>query len=730
MAISENLKKIYRKTYITFFIFLFLGFFFSLFIAFFSYSNLEYHIIFFYNYFITNTLLILLKNLLFITLLFIVFCYSIVINKGDTITKTGSALHFYQIVSRGLYIVVFLTCFFIFSTEILIPMLESSLETLKNSTLRANTSLLNAKEAEKKGDLIESLTYYNEYLTIIPNDWNILDKTRELKNKIGLPKKINSYDFENLILKNIKDSANYDLVKNSYIHNSYKGYYTISPNLSNEDKNRIWQIIYNTGFFKAKSMSDENIEKGYEVEDTSISTRITDYSQLADIYFDKKDYLTAWFYYQHMAEADKSKRKYALERIALIKKGLRFQRSDLSDKQFEEFLTESDKQIKKIYSLKKKASESFNNGEYQKAYFYYNDILYINRNLRDAIEGKNLSYEKLKNSGVELSEILKAQTFSGKQNFLFFADIDTIVLVDYIVKKYDNENLRNTYYLYNVKIINFDSSFKNIRTIFAKYGQTKSLNTYTLYCYDLSNRENEFYPVLYENNVYKGELKKEYIFRFPVDINTLYNFSYNYSKALNFSLLRLLQLNRLGANVLKITNEFDINEFENFILPKIKDKKSKELLLNVYKLNQLTKKYYLIDDITEEQKSKLIKIFSKIGLKQGSLSIGFNVNFIKTAIVDKISRFFMFFYLSLFFITLSWRLKVDYFSTMKKIYLPFLLFIPFFIFFLLEIIYTVNTLLCSIMAVSFNFELLLLVSIIFNLLITIISTIFLSANSV
>jgi len=664
---------------------------------------------------------------------FIVFCYSLIIGREDTITKDGSKIHFYQIISRGLYIIIVLTVLYIFSTEIIIPSLENDLEALRNSTLRAKFSLESARESEKMGDFIESLSYYNEYLTIVPNDWNIIEKTRELKNKINLPKKIDSYDFENLILKNIKDSADYDFVKNSYILYSYKGYYTILPNLSSEDKSKIWQIIYKTGYFKIKKeQNTENREtiEGYEKEDTSISVNITDYSQLADIYFDKKDYMSAWFYYQHMAEADRDKRKYALERIALIKKALRFQRSDLSDKQFEEFLTDSDKEVKKIYYLKTKASEHFEKGEYQKAYFYYTDILYINRNLRDAIQGKNLCYEKLKKNAVEFSEIMKAKKFPGKKNFLFFSDSNTLVYIDYIVKKYDNESLRNTYYLYNVKIITFDNSFKNIKTIFAKYGQAKSLNTYTLYCYDISNRDNEFYPILYENNVSKGEIKKEYIFRFPVDINTLYNFSYNYSKTFNFSLLRLFLLNNLGANVLNIVNEFDINEFENVILPKIKNKKEKEFVLTLYKLEPFTKKYYINEDITEEQKSKLYKIFSNIGIKKENLSIGFNLNFIKTAIADKISRFFMFFYMSLFIMALSWRLRSNFFGSIKKIYLPFLILIPFFIFFLLEIIYTLNTLLCSIMAISLNFEMLLLFSICFNLLLTIIATIFISANYV
>lgn len=731
MALSENLKTIYRKTYITFFIFLFLGFLVSLFISYFSYSNVEYHKIFFARYFINNTILILLKNLLFITLVFITFCYSLIIGKEDMITKDASKLHFYQVISRGLYIIIVLTVIYIFSTEIVIPSLENELEALKNSTLRATISLKNAKDSEKSGDFLDSLTYYNEYLSIVPNDWDVIEKTRELKNRINLPKKIESNDFENLILKNIKDQTNYDLVKNSYIHNIYKGYYTILPNLSNEDKNKIWQIIYKTGYFKVKNSENREAEiEGYEKEDTSISTSITDYSQLADIYFDKKDYMSAWFYYQHMAEADKDKRKYALERISLIKKALRFQRSDLSDKQFEEFLKDSDKEIKKIYSLKKKAVEYFENKEYQKAYFYYSDILYINRNLRDAIQGKNISYEKLKKSAVELFDILKARSFPGKKNFIFFADRNTLVFIDNIVKKYDMEALRNNYYLYNVKIINFDDSFKNVKTIIAKYGESKSLNTYTLYCYDLSNRDNEFYPFVYENGILKGELKKDYIFSFPVDINTLYNFSYNYSKTFNFSLLRLFRLNNLGANVLTIVSEFDISAFENVILPKIKNTKDKEFLLNNYKLDQFTKKYYLKEDITENDKTKLYKILNNIGIKKENISIGFNLNFIKTAIADKISHFFMFLYLSLFIMTISWRLRSNFFGNIKKIYIPFIIIIPIFIYFLLELIYTLNTLLSSIVAVSLVFEMVLLFSIILNLLITIIATIFLSANSI
>lgn len=150
MALSENLKIIYKKTYISFIIFILLGIIISFLVSYFSYSSLNYNRVFFNNYLVNNTILIFFKNLLLMTLIFIVFCYSLVIGKDDIITKDGSTIHFYLIISRGLYIIVILNVIYILTSEILIPKLENDLEILRNSTLRANISLKQLKKQKQK----------------------------------------------------------------------------------------------------------------------------------------------------------------------------------------------------------------------------------------------------------------------------------------------------------------------------------------------------------------------------------------------------------------------------------------------------------------------------------------------------------------------------------------------------------------------------------------------------
>ena len=76
----------------------------------------------------------------------------------------------------------------------------------------------------------------------------------------------------------------------------------------------------------------------------------------------------------------------------------------------------------------------------------------------------------------------------------------------------------------------------------------------------------------------------------------------------------------------------------------------------------------------------LSKLYNTISEnKKENFSIGFNSNFIKSAIADKISNILIFLSLNLIIISLSWRLRSNYLTGIPKIHLLIILAIPFFI---------------------------------------------------
>jgi len=421
--------------------------------------------------------------------------------------------------------------------------------------------------------------------------------------------------------------------------------------------NRIHEI---QNKIKIESFNDDKKELLMNTKNVNDAT--TYYLELANNHFQKKDYLTALFYYSFIAETNLPSNTFAQQRIILIKEILKYN-SDLNIKESNKNNTELNKyiygedlQIREIYVLKSKADNYMINKQFLNAYFIYEDILKINPNLNEVISAKNKAYIKLKNTAAEIEELITAKNFPGRNNFVFMLSNNRLMYIDLITKS------KNKFYLYNIKIYNFDANYNLINVIEAPYGETKSLDTFTLYSFSLIDRNNNHLPIITQANSNK-ETYSEYIFKLPASMNYIYNFSYDYKKTFNSSLIKLF----------KLYNLINENKNQNF-------------------------------------------------------SIGFNSNFIKNAITDKLTNTFLFFSLSLIIISISWRLRSNYMTGIPKIHLIIILCIPVFVYIFVDTLQKYITAFYSTLTLSTNFFLLLVICFVINIAIMLLSIFYISST--
>lgn len=621
MTAKESIKKINNKTFFTFILIFLISIIIFISISFYEFYQNKFEPEYYENYTIldkdqisdlyhTNfrssflfnfTIVNFFKNLFFITLLFFSLCFSFVISRSDLITSDGRSIIFAQIVSTGLYILIFLTGVYFVSIEFLVPYSENKLEWIRNATTRSIISLQEGNISYYNQHYEKSLEYYIDYINNIEDDGMIEGRIREIENKI-------------------------------------------STNIFDERKKK-------------------RIEEINE-EDTSIADTLTDYIKLADIYFHKKDYYTAWYFYKYVAETDSAKRKEALEKIDMIKKLFSYENSlktedkRMLDAELVSMFTKKEREIQTIYELKNKADIHLRDKEYHKAFFTYKKILNMNPNLRDVVHSKNRVYVNLTNISVELSDIQSANIYPLKDNFVFMLGPRKLIYIGAIIR------VPQKYFLYNVKIYNFNNNYKVESIIEAPYGETKSHNTFTLYAYSLFKENIEYYPMIkYPDGTRKRY--KDILFELPININTLYNFSYDYHKTINFSLFKLFRLK--NSTVVKSDDNADF-------------------------------------------------------------SIGINNDFIKTAIADKLSKIFIFFSISLIFISLAWRMRSNYLLHPPIMHLILMMALPVFFYIFVNIIQTFITSFYSFLSLTTTFFLMIVICIALNLCIMLFSIVYIAGT--
>jgi tetratricopeptide (TPR) repeat protein len=454
MAARDNLNRIYLKTWLTLGVIVFLSTVAFVILSVFGYKESLYHVTYRVSFITSNTMMMLIDNFTVIIIVAMIFCYSLVIGRSDLITNDGTSILFAQVVSRGLYIIIVSTILLFLAGEFLQPVLEKRMSGMRDKSAIARVFREEGDEAYrliaeknrndnwKNSQRRKALENYRKYLEVIQADQVIEGRVRQLTSTLSIEE-----------------------------------------------------------FNQSRRKRDVVNE-----EDTSIADTVVFHSDLAEIYFQKKDYITAWYYYQHVVESDTSRRALAKQRINDIKKILAFRDTMKEQGVNELWLDDTEREIRDIYRKKRQASDYRDRGKYQKAYFIYSDILAINPNLRDVIQAKNETFSILKSEAIELSEIESMRMFPGKKDFIFLNGPGQLVHIGRLVNRF------NDYYFYDITITMFDDDNRVLSTIKAPYGHVKSSTMFSLYCYSLEDRSVEYYPVK------NGVNLDDYMFMMPVDI--------------------------------------------------------------------------------------------------------------------------------------------------------------------------------------------------------------------
>lgn len=681
---DANIHHIRRKTLLTYAASLAILLAVSFFLAYFRYNRNVYHIQFFGSYIVNMMGKTFFENMFFVTMTATVFCYTLIVGRGDVLSSSGQRLLFHQLVSSGVVILTFLTFLNVLAVEWFIPRYNDKLDLLSNSTLRANTALRTANSLYETANYEKSIKYYQEYLSII-NDTDIEARLREVKNKINIPKQLDIV-YYNRIIASLSSDSDAEFIDTMYQRKVNNTRY-INANVSDDERRRVWSILNSIDFFGGDYTVEGQLK--YAVSDRSVSDKITNYSELADIYFDRHDYLTAWYYYQYTVEKHTAESRRALDRINKIKAFLREEYTDMDEAQFENFIRETQEKINGMYSLKNRAAKYLADNQYQKSFFTFTDILSINGNLRDAAAGLSKSLTLLRSIGVDYNEINQVRNYSGKNNFVFMLSDRRLITAKTIIKVFDMNTLRNNYYMFDVCIWEYDD-YHNVKSVIrSDYGQIKNDIRCTLYCFSTVDRSLEFFPTqtTFDINgkaLTENVIKDNYIFTIPIGINILYNFSNSYDKALECSLVQLIRLSRMDKTV--ITPEsFCKYEYE-VIAKNTLSPEARTAMDAVYYYHEPDMTYHIRREAKKSQIDLMMTHLTKENFINHTKTLGFEKKFIKAAILDQISRMFLFIVLGLFLITLSWRTKADYIGMIPAAQWPLLILIPVFVYLLIKII--------------------------------------------
>lgn len=648
MKSQQNLKKINNKTLATFITTFIISLLLIFSFVLFSHIIKKIYFINMVNYLLNKTALIFFKNLLTITIIALIFNYAVIIKKSDQLTAGNQTISYSKIISTGMYIIIILTIIYFFGSEFMNPYSHTKIEWLEKNTNLSKFLIEKGNESYIKQDYKNSLYYYNQYSQIISNNDKIERRIREMELKIG----INNFD-----------------------HNS--------NNTNNQS----------------------NIKE--DMQNSNIASVIKDPFQLAEIYYDKKLFLSAWYYYEYVVESDSSRRNYARQKIKEIRELLNDRNKLNTNTISSKFLTDKEKEIRNIYRLKKQAEWYENNNYVQKAYFTYLDILKINPNLRDVVEYRDRVFKKLSDISVELSDAKKVLEYKDSGRLLFFSLPTELIFIKKVIKRLD------VFYFYDITIYNLDKNFNLISTVSAPYGVSKSDKSFTLYCYSLTNRSIEYFPTVKDYTTNKTYKSSNYFYRTPISIDILQNFTNNYEETLSYPIVDLFRLKNIVLNnrLSVFRKQWAISFFEKNILQEV-NSEDRAKLLSLYKKNLNMNSYIQNEVINKNNKKEVVHIFNKLF---PNFTIGFNYALIKTAILDKISRIFLFLSFSLFMLGFTWRYKAGYISSIPKLHIMLFVVIPIAIFILIKILYSLIIIFYSILVSALNFNIVMIICFVLNI---------------
>ncbi len=561
MSDKEFNSQINKKTYLSF-----IGLSVVIFLCLMIYSGFAFrNRIISYNFLtafiFNNAALLFLKNLILIMWIFVVFTYSFIIKREDTIGSNGKQVMFYSIISAGINLVVLCAVLYALSVEVFVPMLDANITKIGNESRLSKELLDLGDKYYKESRWKDALQVYENYQRVAKPSNFVKERMRSLRIKV----------------------------------------------LSESDKN------------KGTILIPDNLKY---------------YIDIADYLYEKEEYISAWYYYEQVAAAYDTNRQRALTQIDNIKTIYNYRNSLLTDKQKHKYLTMELSKIRTLYKDSFDASEFFKKKKYLEAYFVYRKIINENKNIREASKGKDLSLSELYKTGIDINSIEKAKFFPGKDDILFFNDTATLINIGNLKRIINIDTMKYDFYFFDTIVYQIDDRYRPGDAFYIRYGVLKNGNLLSSYIFSLEDKNTEFFPVLYylDSSLYArlknicmeneiallekcytvrngkfslntaisdGDLislgklfnsaadsglsacKLDQTVRIKENISTLYNFEYDYEKAVYTPLLRLLDINSIKSNKIKSSNVIGFNQ--SFIRAAIGEKIARIFFL-VYSL--------------------------------------------------------------------------------------------------------------------------------------------------
>lgn len=729
MSDKEKLKKIYLKTYVVLMAVVMVAIMFSIIISFIQYDS--YYIDEFYraSFIINNTIYFFNKNLLFLIAVFNLFTFSIMISKTDITVSSDKTLFFYQLTSRAIYILLFFTAYYFLTIEVINPILTEKIEQQKINTKRSRDLFTTAESYYKTGENDKALLYFEQFMIINDRNEYVKDAVRKLRL----------------------------------------------------DSKREKSVVMRT--------EDDFPDK-------------VNYVELAELYDKRGEYLTAWYYYEHVIESDSSRRDEVKARVEEIKQILAYKNRMLKGEDKERWLEQNLRMIKQVHEMRKEASDYYNRREFQKSYFIYQDILAYNNRIRDSIVGLEQSLYNLSALSVETSKIRSKELFSGKSNFVFTTSNRNSIYIRELKKVVDEESGRTLYYFYDIKIYRFDEQNELESIISSPYGELKSNNVLTLYSYMKSDRNIEFYPLLekVKKDSFERYILRESSLEEEARLKSLYSpegsyYTLNENTAEEDKIFAGRIIAKSRYNLFNSPpSEIDRFYYEGELQTEVKQVLSSNSALRYsYNLTfqgespkYLLDKYYIFEDgyyelkpeLSEDDKRELWEVLKGTDIRiypfffpldididvlynfsydyenainfplrklsglidftmtisedESGVGSGFNNSFLITAVLDKIASVFIFFFLNILIISFAWRKRAQYFGAIPYRYFISFIIIAIFSYIFIEGVKYLSTEFYALLAYSTALPLGVLVAIciIINIIITAISLSYLAATRV
>ena len=229
--------------------------------------------------------------------------------------------------------------------------------------------------------------------------------------------------------------------------------------------------------------------------DGEIPQELATYEELADYFYLKEDYFSAWFYYLSVEKGPEQQKLLARKRIEDIKLKIKYQNSLYSDEEMNLYMDKQTRKIQDLYVRLKNGEQLLNKGDYLSAYYVYNDIYNENTNIRDALNGRDKALDYLKNNAVDVEEAEIACSYAGKENFMMFCNDSVVMKIGVLRKSINVDLLVEQYFFFDTQLCYRNTNKDITKIIYIPYAKVKKDNLLLL-CYDKNDRENIYSPVI------------------------------------------------------------------------------------------------------------------------------------------------------------------------------------------------------------------------------------------